>query len=62
MIGQDGLEELPPVFQLFNGDGLGEVSWLVYVAAAADGDVVGQQLEGDDFNERGKQLDGGGCG
>jgi len=30
---------------LFHGDGLGQVSWLVYVAAAADGDVVSEELQ-----------------
>ena len=29
-----------------------QVSWLVYVAAAAYGDVVSQQLQRDNFNER----------
>ena len=37
--------------KLFNGDGFCEVSGLVYVAAAADGDVVRQQLQGDDFED-----------
>jgi hypothetical protein len=39
---------------LFYSDALGQVSGLVDVAAAADGDVVGEELEGDDF-EDGKQ-------
>ena len=29
----------------------GQVSGLVYVAASADGDVVGEELEGDDFED-----------
>jgi len=37
--------------ELFDGDGLGQVAGLVYVAAAADGYVIGQQLERDDFDE-----------
>ena len=41
--------------RLFDGYGFGQVSGLVYVAAAADGDVVGQQLERDDF-ENGRQF------
>ena len=36
---------------LFHGDGFGEVSGLVYVAASADGDVVGEELEGDYFED-----------
>ena len=31
---------------------------LVYVAAAADSDVVGQQLQRDDLDERREQFDG----
>ena len=42
---------------LLYGDGLGEIAWLVNIAAAADGDVIGQQLKGHDFNERGEQLE-----
>jgi hypothetical protein len=34
---------------LFHCYGFREVSGLVYVAAAADGDVVGEELEGDYF-------------
>ena len=37
--------------RLLHGDGLGEVAGLVYVAAAADGDVVGEELEGDYFED-----------
>jgi hypothetical protein len=33
---------------------------LVYVAAAADGDVVGEELEGDDFEEGQEEFGGGG--
>jgi len=32
---------------------------LVYVAAAADGDVVGEELQGDDFEDGEEQLRGG---
>src|ERR1017187_6324860 len=46
--------------RLLHGDGLGEVAGLVYVAAAADGDVVGEELEGDDFEDGEEQLGGGG--
>ena len=38
-------------FGLFDGDGFGQVSGLVYVAASADGDVVGKELEGDYFED-----------
>jgi hypothetical protein len=38
---------------LLDGDGFGEVAGLVYVAAAADGYVVRQQLQRDDLEERG---------
>ena len=33
---------------------------MVYVAAAADGDVVGEELEGDDFEDGEEQLRSGG--
>ena len=36
---------------LLDCNALGEVAGLVYVAAAADGDVVGEELEGDDFED-----------
>ena len=36
---------------LFYGDGLGQVAGLVYVATAADGDVVSEELE----RQHGKQ-------
>jgi hypothetical protein len=29
---------------LFNGHGLGQVPWLIYVATAANGNVIGEQL------------------
>ena len=45
---------------LFHRDALREVARLVYVAAAADGDVVGEQLQRDDLNERHQQLGRGG--
>ena len=44
----------------FNGHGLGEVPGLVDVAAADDGDVVGQELEGHDVEDRRQPgVDGG---
>jgi hypothetical protein len=36
---------------LFHGNGFREVSGLVDVAAAADGDVVGEELEGNYFED-----------
>src|SRR5580698_10729114 len=44
---------------LLDGDGFGQVAGLVYVAAAPDGDVVGEQLQRHDLDERGEQLHGG---
>ena len=35
--------------RLFNGHGLRQVAGLIHVAAAADGDVISQQLQGNDF-------------
>ena len=43
---------------LLHGHALGQVSWLVDVAAAADGDVVGEELEGDYFQDREEELVG----
>ena len=43
---------------LLHGHALGQVSWLVDVAAAADGDVVGEELEGDYFEDREEELVG----
>ena len=42
------LSALARYFLLY-GDGFGQIPRLVYVAAAADGYVVGEELEGDDF-------------
>jgi hypothetical protein len=42
----------------FYCDGFGEVSGLVYVAAAADGYVVGEELEGDDFEDGQEEFGG----
>src|SRR5208282_6786650 len=48
---------------LLDGDGFGQVAGLIHVAAAADGDVIGEQLQGDDLQQdceqfrRGGQLD-----
>ena len=43
---------------LFHRHALGEVSGLVYVAAAADGYVVGEELEGDYFEDGEEELVG----
>lgn len=45
---------------LLDGDALGEVARLVDVAASADGDVVGEELEGDDFEDGEEEFGGGG--
>ncbi len=36
---------------LLDGHGFGQISGLVYVAASADGYVVGEELEGDYFED-----------
>ena len=41
----------PTITLLFDCNALGEVSGLVYVAAAADCYVVGEELEGDYFED-----------
>src|SRR5436309_2528452 len=41
---------------LFHGDGFRQVAWLVYVASAADGDVIRQQLQRHDFQDRQQEL------
>jgi len=46
--------------RLLYGDGFGEVAGLVDVAAAADGDVVGEELQGNDLEDGEEQLRGGG--
>jgi hypothetical protein len=38
-------------YLLLNGDAFGEVAGLVYVAASADGYVVGEELEGNYFED-----------
>ncbi len=43
---------------LFHRHRFGEISGLVHVAAAADGDVIREQLQRDDLNKRAEQLDG----
>ena len=43
---------------LFHGDGLGEVARHVDVAAPHDGDVVGDELQGDDVEDGGEVLEG----
>jgi hypothetical protein len=45
---------------IFQGDALREISWLVDVAASADGDVVSEELEGDDFEDGEADFVGGG--
>ena len=47
-----------PATGLLHRDGFGEVAGLVYVAASADGDVVGEELQRDYF-EDGKEEFGG---
>ena len=47
------------MLRLLNCNALRQVSGLVYVAAAADGDVVGEELEGDYFEDGEEQLGGG---
>jgi hypothetical protein len=42
---------VPTGVWLFYCDRLGQVSGLIYVAPSADGDVVGQQLQGDDLED-----------
>src|SRR5674476_818500 len=41
---------------LFHGDALGEIAGLIDVAAAAHGDVIGQQLQGHDGENRRQQF------
>jgi hypothetical protein len=45
-------EEAARLTVLLYGYRLGGVARLVYVAASADGDVVGEQLQRDDFEDR----------
>ncbi len=47
---------------LLDRDAFGEVSGLVYVAASADGDVVGEELEGDYFEDGEEEFVGRGDG
>src|ERR1700691_3847821 len=44
---------------LFNGNRFGQISWLVYVATAAHGDVVSEQLQRHNFDHRREQFHGG---
>ena len=46
--------------RLLDRYGFCEVARLVYIASAADCDVIGQQLQRDNFNERHQQFWGGG--
>jgi hypothetical protein len=46
--------------RLLYGNALGEVTGLVYVAASADGYVVGEELEGDYFEDGEEEFGGGG--
>jgi len=41
---------------LLDGDGLGEVARLIHVRAAREGDVVRDQLQGDDRQQRGQPV------
>jgi hypothetical protein len=41
---------------LFDGHGFSEVTRLIDIAPAADCDIVGEQLQRDNFDEWGKQL------
>src|ERR1700693_4510112 len=43
---------------LFNGDRLSEVARLIDVASPAHGDVIGQKLKRDDFEDRRKKFGG----
>ena len=43
---------------LLNGYALSQISGLVDVAAAADGDVVGEEMQGDDFEDGEEQFGG----
>jgi hypothetical protein len=45
---------------LLHRNTLSQVSWLVYVAASADGYVVGEELEGDYFQDGEEEFGGGG--
>ena len=47
-------------WESFYGDGFGEVAGLVDVAAAADGDVVREELQGDDLEDGQEQFGRGG--
>ena len=38
-------------FSLFNGHGFGEISGLVYVTAPGHGDMIGEQLQGNNGYE-----------
>ncbi len=49
-----------PESSLLHRHALREVSWLIYVAASADGDVVGEELEGDYFEDGEEEFVGGG--
>ena len=44
--------------RLFDGDALGQIARLIDVAAAADGDVIRQQLQRHDFEDGQQQLGG----
>src|SRR5215470_11729953 len=48
------------VGSLFHRDALGEVARLIHVASSQDGDVIGEQLEGNDRHQRGQQFGGRG--
>ena len=41
---------------LLNRYGFGQVAWLIYVATTADGYVIGEELQRDDFQQRSEKL------
>ena len=43
---------------LLHRHALREISWLVDVASSLDGDVAGEELEGDDFEDGEQELVG----
>lgn len=43
--------------KLLHSDRFRQIARLVHVATATDGDIVSEQLQGDDFDQRGKQFE-----
>src|SRR5262252_2973917 len=58
----DPRAEDPRCPSLLHRDALGEIAWLIHVAASEDGHVVGQKLKRDDRQERREELGGRGDG